>query len=387
MIGHYGKETPLGTIGGFKVERYVDAAGHECAYYDTTLMYPTNLLDEEAGVNVLDMSDPRQPEADRQRLITPAMLSPARVGGALGEARHPRRRLRQRRLRRRESSTSTTSPQDCRHPVLRSTTRPWASSATRAGWRPTARPSTRPRRATSTIVAVDISDPTRALPLWYGQLRLARPLDLRRRQPRLRRRHRLRADHPRHLRDPGPGAEPDRARGRAAEVGVDEHPPERDPDHRQRPPLSGRDRRVRRREHGGRSAPAGSSTSPTRRSRAWSPTCGSRCTSPRTSPRRRTIPGAQIAGPGLRRPLLQRARPHRPADRRLLDDHLGPARLRHPRPREPEGDRLLQRADPEARYARLRGLELGDGEPLVRPRAQRDLVLGRLQRLPRRPAD
>ena len=26
--------TPLGTFGGFKVQRYVDAAGHECAYYD-----------------------------------------------------------------------------------------------------------------------------------------------------------------------------------------------------------------------------------------------------------------------------------------------------------------------------------------------------------------
>ena len=41
----------MGTVGGFKVERYVDAAGHDCAYYETTLMYPTNLLDSEGGVN------------------------------------------------------------------------------------------------------------------------------------------------------------------------------------------------------------------------------------------------------------------------------------------------------------------------------------------------
>ena len=73
QVGHYGKETPLGTIGGFKVERYVDAAGHDCAYYDTTLMYPTNLLDEEGGVNVLDMSDPSGPKLT-DRLVTPAML-------------------------------------------------------------------------------------------------------------------------------------------------------------------------------------------------------------------------------------------------------------------------------------------------------------------------
>ena len=74
-IGHYGEETPFGTIGGFKVERYVDASGHECAYYDTTLMFPTNIFDEEAGVNVLDMSDPTNP-VRTARLLSPAMLSP-----------------------------------------------------------------------------------------------------------------------------------------------------------------------------------------------------------------------------------------------------------------------------------------------------------------------
>src|ERR687895_1716783 len=59
LVGSYSKPSSLGTVGGFKVERYVDAAGHDCAYYDTTLMYPTNLLDQEGGVNVVDMTDPR----------------------------------------------------------------------------------------------------------------------------------------------------------------------------------------------------------------------------------------------------------------------------------------------------------------------------------------
>jgi hypothetical protein len=69
----------FGASGGFKVERYVDAAGHECAYYDTTLLYPTNAtapLDEEpTGVAVLDMADPSKPRLTTT-LTTPAMNTP-----------------------------------------------------------------------------------------------------------------------------------------------------------------------------------------------------------------------------------------------------------------------------------------------------------------------
>ncbi|WP_354698801.1 hypothetical protein DSM112329_04499 [Paraconexibacter sp. AEG42_29] len=69
-----------GTAGGFKVERYTDAAGHDCAYYDTTLLFPTNavsaLLDTKAtGTAVLDMSDPANPKRTAT-LVTLAMQSP-----------------------------------------------------------------------------------------------------------------------------------------------------------------------------------------------------------------------------------------------------------------------------------------------------------------------
>jgi hypothetical protein len=67
-----------GSTGGFRVHRYIDRAGRECAYYDTTLLFPTNALSlsgEPAGVAVLDMSDPRNPRRT-DTLITPAMLSP-----------------------------------------------------------------------------------------------------------------------------------------------------------------------------------------------------------------------------------------------------------------------------------------------------------------------
>lgn len=79
MVGYYISESPLGdpvgSVGGFKVERYVDKHGNECAYYDTTLLYPTNIFDAMAGVNVMDMSDPANPKLVK-RLLTPAMLSP-----------------------------------------------------------------------------------------------------------------------------------------------------------------------------------------------------------------------------------------------------------------------------------------------------------------------
>src|SRR4030088_3231888 len=32
----------FGDSGGFRVERYIDAAGHECAFNDSTLLFPTN---------------------------------------------------------------------------------------------------------------------------------------------------------------------------------------------------------------------------------------------------------------------------------------------------------------------------------------------------------
>ncbi|MDQ1695588.1 MAG: hypothetical protein QOJ03_941, partial [Frankiaceae bacterium] len=32
----------FGSTGGYRVERYVDKAGHECAYYDSTLLFPTS---------------------------------------------------------------------------------------------------------------------------------------------------------------------------------------------------------------------------------------------------------------------------------------------------------------------------------------------------------
>ena len=71
-----------GTTGGFRVEHYTDAAGHDCAFYDSTLLFPTNVATNTAafgpegpGVYVMDMTDPTHP-VHTASLTTPAMLSP-----------------------------------------------------------------------------------------------------------------------------------------------------------------------------------------------------------------------------------------------------------------------------------------------------------------------
>src|SRR5438128_2617123 len=53
-------------------------AGHECAYFDSTLLFPANTLtngSDLTGVYVLDMTDPAHP-VKTDNLSTPAMQSP-----------------------------------------------------------------------------------------------------------------------------------------------------------------------------------------------------------------------------------------------------------------------------------------------------------------------
>ncbi len=67
-----------GTTGGYRVERYVDTAGNECAYADTTLLFPQNVPDQGttgAGTYVYDMKDPAKPVLTAT-LKTVAMASP-----------------------------------------------------------------------------------------------------------------------------------------------------------------------------------------------------------------------------------------------------------------------------------------------------------------------
>jgi hypothetical protein len=118
LISHFG------TTGGFRVHRYIDPSGHECAFYDTAVLFPTNApyiltgADRTTGVYVMDMSDPAHP-VKTDTLLTPAMESP-----------HESLSLNAKRgLLIADMGSPAFNPgfvdiydvsQDCRHPVLKS---------------------------------------------------------------------------------------------------------------------------------------------------------------------------------------------------------------------------------------------------------------------------
>ena len=162
MVGSYTTPNAIGTVGGFKVERYVDAAGHDCAYYDSTLLFPTNIFNTEAGVNVLDMSDPTHPVLVDQ-LLTPAMLSPHEslvlskqrglLAAVLGNpAAYPG-----------DVDVYDVS-QDCRHPVLKAWL-PVGVLGHESGMAPDGRTFYSASPGTPTLTAIDISNPSLPLPL------------------------------------------------------------------------------------------------------------------------------------------------------------------------------------------------------------------------------
>ena len=157
----------FGNSGGFKVFRYVDRAGHVCAYYDSTLMFPTdvpyNVGKEGLGVMVLDMSRPRDPKQTAM-LATPAMDSP-----------HESLMLSKRRgLLLSVAGNAGTAPgvidiydlkDDCRHPRLLSST-PAGFLGHESGLGPDGRTFYVSSASGGTLTAVDVTDPTAPAPLW-----------------------------------------------------------------------------------------------------------------------------------------------------------------------------------------------------------------------------
>ena len=162
QIGH------LGASGGYRVERYVDKAGHECAYWDSTLLYPTSLPDEKTegpGVYVLDMSNPAKPVIT-DTLKTPAMQSP-----------HESLRLNQKRgLLVADMATPATEPgfvdvydvtADCRHPALQASS-PVGVLGHEGGFSPDGRTFYVASLYAHTIAAVDLTNPKVPTLLWLS---------------------------------------------------------------------------------------------------------------------------------------------------------------------------------------------------------------------------
>ena len=159
-----------GATGGFKVERYVDSAGHVCAFYDSTLLFPKDTLMQAVtglGVVVLDMSGPAAPVKTAQ-LTSPAMLSPHE-----SLLLNPRRGILGAELGNPAANASVLDlydvRTDCRHPRLLSST-PTGGLGHESGFAPDGRTFYITGTGGNTLQAVDVSDPTRPKVLFtqYG---------------------------------------------------------------------------------------------------------------------------------------------------------------------------------------------------------------------------
>jgi hypothetical protein len=160
-----------GRSGGYKVERFVDKSGRECAYYDNTLLFPTNvqhLSDQPTGVTVVDMSNPSRPRRTAT-LATPAMQSP-----------HESLVLNERRgLLAAVMGNPTFYPgfvdiydlnEDCRHPALQSSL-PVGLLGHESGFAPDGRTFYATSLFTGQVTAVDVRNPRLPVPVWVGQYR------------------------------------------------------------------------------------------------------------------------------------------------------------------------------------------------------------------------
>ncbi len=156
----------FGNSGGYRVERYVDKAGHECAYWDSTLLWPHNVPDqgtEGPGTYVMDTHDPAHPVLT-DTLQTPAMQSP-----------HESLRLNAKRgLLVADMGYPTWNPgfvdvydvtQDCRHPVLDSST-PMGILGHEGGFAPDGMTFYVASLYAHTLSAVDLSNPKAPVLLW-----------------------------------------------------------------------------------------------------------------------------------------------------------------------------------------------------------------------------
>ncbi len=155
-----------GRSGGYRVERYVDKQGNECAYYDSTLLFPTNLADQGVdgpGTYVLDMKDPAKPVVT-DVLRTSGFSSP-----------HESMRLNAKRgLLAAAFGTPATAPgqldvydvsQDCRKPVPVSST-PLGFLGHESGFAPDGNTFYVGSLYFHTLTAIDLSDPRVPKPLW-----------------------------------------------------------------------------------------------------------------------------------------------------------------------------------------------------------------------------
>ena len=161
---------PPGHLRRLQGPGYFDGAGHECAYYDTALLFPLNAFNVNSkgvGVVVLDMADPAHPK--QTDLLTEfPMLSP-----------HESLALNTRRgLLAAVSGNPSTYPgvvslydasADCRHPQLQFT-KPLARLGHESGFSQDGRTFYATGTATTSITAIDVGDTKSPHAVWQGNV-------------------------------------------------------------------------------------------------------------------------------------------------------------------------------------------------------------------------
>ncbi|MCU1460087.1 MAG: hypothetical protein JWO37_162 [Acidimicrobiales bacterium] len=157
--------TRYGRTGGFRVQRYRDIHGHECAYFDSTLMFPTVFLtkaSDTSGVWVLDMAAPAHPVRS-DVLRTPAMQSP-HESLSLNVTRG---------LLAADLGNLATYPsvfdlydvsRDCRHPVLKASL-PLGVAGHEGAFSPDGR-TFWVASPTGTLTAIDVTNPSVPVTVW-----------------------------------------------------------------------------------------------------------------------------------------------------------------------------------------------------------------------------
>lgn len=170
FICNLGLVAHQGNSGGFKVYRYVDGAGHECAFYDTALLYPINALKlsgDSLGVAVLDMSDPSRPRQTATLTEAP-MMSPHESLNL-----NPKRGLLAAVLGNPSTYPGLVSiydvSEDCRHPEFQSSA-PVARLGHESGFSVDGKTFYATSTATESISAIDVTDPKQMHSLWHGKI-------------------------------------------------------------------------------------------------------------------------------------------------------------------------------------------------------------------------
>jgi hypothetical protein len=157
----------IGLSGGYRVERYVDPAGHECAYFDSDTFFGEQVAKTGptgTGVYVIDLHDPAHP-VQTDTLRTPAMQSP-----------HESLRLNAKRgLLAAAFSSISTGPgdvdvydvhTDCRHPALLSSS-PLGLLGHESAFAPDGKTYYVTSLNAHSLAAVDVSDPTKPSVEWF----------------------------------------------------------------------------------------------------------------------------------------------------------------------------------------------------------------------------